>query len=130
MDSPLRSGSNPAARRRTWQAYQRWLAMLDQQQLASHLTEINAQLQSQATARILSTSQALSDYRQTVDRPVVSSTPTASPSSLMDRAREPFPGSPAPDALSLLSSSQRLGPRLAARLVLASARAAARKDEG
>ena len=126
--SRIPSQRQQSDRRRTWQSYQRWLASQTQEQLADHLTGINAALQAQSTT--LLTSQLLSDYHRTIDQPVLSSMPMELPSSLTERARELSPASQRPDALALLSQSQRLGPRLAARLVLASARAQARKAEG
>jgi hypothetical protein len=111
----------------TWAGYRRSLATLSPDQLISLLTTINGQLQEDRIRRmesILSSSQSLEGA---LDRPVLSSTRLATQHSPMDRGVPPSTFQQ-PSAVDLLSASQRLGPKLAQRLMLASARATSRRE--
>ena len=126
---PISESSLPAIDESTlpelWRQYERALERLTPQQLMEQLTAINSGLQPQPTSTL---SNLLLDRLHSADQPVVSSTTKATPSSAdRDRPAASRP-SPPPSPIELLSRSQRLGPRLAAKLVLASARAARRDD--
>lgn len=111
----------------TWQGYRQALATLSPQQLMELLTTINGQLtmeRERRMASILSSSPSLSEV---LDQPVLSSTRMATQRSPMDRGVPPSTF-PQPSAVDLLASSQRLGPKLAQRLMLASARAVRRRE--
>jgi hypothetical protein len=96
-------------------------------QLLAHLTQINAAMEADRQTRMASLLASRSEHLSSLDQPVLSSTATATRPSPMDRAAAPSP-SPALSAVDLLASSQRLGPKLAQRLLMASARAQARRS--
>ena len=110
--------------RQTWQSYQASLEHIAAQPdgmetLSRLLSEVSEKLQAQTQSTI---SHTLSEYNSTQDRPVLRSMAKGGPSpSAPDRGARPDP-SRAPGPLDLLSSSRRLGPRLASKLVLAEAR--------
>jgi len=104
------------------------LSRLSIAQLVTLSTTISAQLQAQAQGAL---SQTLLDYHhQTLDSPVLRSTPQATPSSAAADRPAPRPTSRQPQAWELLSTSNRLGPRLAAKLVVSSARSQAARRQG
>jgi len=106
--------------------YRRALAQMTVPQLMDHLATINRQIEADRTERLGRVlSEAPSGYRPDLDQPVVS-TPTATPLPRRDRGSLPSRPSP-PRALDLLASQSRMGPRLAAKLVAASARSASRR---
>lgn len=108
-----------------WRQYEQALSRLSPEQLMAQLTAINSGLQAQSTWPV----QSLLEARlQSADQPLVRSVPKVSRPS-MDRAAAAASPSLPPSSLDLLSRSQRLGPRLAAKLVLASARAQARAEQ-
>ncbi len=100
--------------------YQRALPYLSNAELMSQLATINAALESQARESL--TSVLLSDYRRTLDQPVLRSPTEGTPSQPADRATPPSPYRP-PSPAELLAAAPRTGPRLAARLLAASAKA-------
>lgn len=111
--------------RETWASYQRALQQMGSgpdgiSRLSAHLTEVSALIQQEARSTI---SQELLAWTSQQDRPVTRSTARADPSraSSPDRSAS-RPSSPVPSALDLLAARQRMGPRLAAKLVLSEAR--------
>ena len=111
---------------RTWDGYRKALASLTPEQLMSLLATINSQLDAERDRRmssILLSSPSSGD----LDRPVLSSTRRETRPSPTDRGAPPSTFRP-PSAVDLLSANQRLGPRLAARLMIASARAQSRRE--
>jgi len=105
-------------------AYSKALEKLTIPQLLSLANEIAAAQQAQAQGALL---QTLSDYHRMTDSPVLRSTPPGSPSLPSDRPAPPS-SSPRPQAWELLSNSNRLGPRLAAKLVVSSVRSQSRRN--
>ena len=96
-----------------------------QQRLMGYLAQTNAALEAQAQAQIAASLTSLDSG--SIDSLVPRSTgPEILAPPSMDRGRPASPFPP-PSPLDLLSASSRLGPRLAAKLVAASARSAARK---
>lgn len=78
-----------------FEAYRTWLAGKTTEELVAELTRIDALLQSQQRATMTSLlSSPLSTYLGTLDRPVLRSGPTASPSPSPDRGRPPSPSLP------------------------------------
>lgn len=116
---------------RTFRGYRMWLQTQTPEQLASHAAELSARLEDQARAslgQVIGQPPQLSDWLTSLDRVSFRSTPTATrPSSPRDRGQEPSLSSRQPSPMDLLASSQRLAPKIAARLVAASARAEARR---
>lgn len=112
----------------TWASYRKALAEIGSkpdgmERLSALLTEVSTALQLQTRDQISST---LSAYSATQDRPVQRSMPRVAPSpGRPDPRPEP---SRQPAAWELLSSSRRLGPRLAAKLTIASARAESKRN--
>lgn len=115
---------------RTFEGYRMALSRMTIPQLLDRLTSINAELQAQSQSTLVSQiSSQLSDSIQALDRLQVRSPRMAPPTSAPDRgasASRPFPGSPQPSALDRLASSKYMGPKLAAKLVVADARKRAR----
>jgi hypothetical protein len=114
-----------AAIQETFRAYRAALRQMDRRELLEHLTSINAQLEAQAQAQLARTIQApLSEYTSSIDRLVLRQ-PSTDRRSSPHRDRGVQASQP--------SSRQQLDPqtswaqRLAAKLVLSSARAAARR---
>lgn len=108
--------------RQTFESYQRSLAMIASQpggteRLFGLLTEVSARLEAQTRSAI---SQTLSEYASSRDTLVPRSTPKDVRSRPSDRSAS-IP-SPQPSAIDLLSTSSRLGPRLATKLILSAAR--------
>jgi len=117
----------PPQEYRTWDGYRQALATLSPEQLMGLLTSINGQLQEERARQMASTLASSQSLEGALDRPVLSSTRMATQRSPMDRGTPPSTFRP-PSAVDLLSSSQRLGPKLAQRLMLASARATSRRE--
>lgn len=118
---------------RTFEGYRAWLRTATPDQLREQLTKINAALEEQSRTTLQSMverSGGLSDYLTSLDRVQLRSTPPDLPSSHSPRGRgaQGSPRSRPPSPLDLLAGSGRLGPRLAAKLVAASARASRRRD--
>jgi len=106
--------------------YEKVLTRLTIPQLLGQLTQINGLLQAQSQ---VSVTEALLAHSRSADQPGAALTPKAIQSPSTDRAQPASPGSTTrPAAWELLSASQRLGPRLAAKLVIASARAQQRRS--
>lgn len=105
--------------------YEAALERMSSSQLTQELTRINALMQQQAQS---TTESLLRAKLEQESQPHASSTRTPDPSPDQDRGR-PTTRSPQPSPLDLLAASSRMGPRLAARLTLASARAQARRNE-
>lgn len=110
--------ADPAEERRLWDAYRTMLSRMTPEQLMDHASRNAALLQSQARAM---TSMTLSDFRTGMDNPVLQR-PSMAPPSSTDRPAQASQRSLQPSALDLLSSSHRLGPALATKLIVASAR--------
>ena len=112
---------------RTFEGYRAALAKMSVAQLMDRLTAINAELEAQSQSTLASLiSSPLSASIQALDRLQVSSPRTVRPTSpASDRgaaASRPSPASPQPSALDRLASSKYMGPKLAAKLVVADAR--------
>lgn len=101
-----------------WQGLDRTYARMTIPELLDELGRINSQ---QERRTRLDVSQMLSERMSEVDQPVVRSPRTDAPSLTRDQERRPSP-TPQPGALDLLISGRRVGPKLAARLVMASAK--------
>lgn len=129
MDSTLQSSLQPLSPERIeagWDAYRQSLGQMNNDQLLQRLTEINAQMQQQATTTLgTAVTEMLRASLASIDRPVLSSTPTPSPSLPVDRGA-PRSTSPQPTALDLLARSRSLAPRVASKLLLAQLRAGRR----
>ncbi len=119
LDSP----DTPAGVSQTMREYRMALASLpgdlptQQAALMALLTDINARLAAQASSL---TSEALSASLQTIDRPVLRSLPTETPSQPPDRGAPT--SSRQPGALELLATSPRVGQRVVGKLLLADAK--------
>ena len=104
-----------------WSALSRAYARMSPEQLLSHLTGINAQLQAQNRSMI---SRTLEDVVSDLDRPVPRRQATVDPYQPPDRGHPPSQSQTrSPSALDLLASHERIGPRLATKLMKASAKA-------
>lgn len=132
MDSSLaRNSRREAAIEGAFEHYRTALRTMDRTALLAHLTEINAQLESQRRETLssaLDPSAVLSGLPSSIDLPVLRSIERDPPSSPRGREAQASPRSPQPSPLDLLARSSRIGPRLAAKLVAASARASARRS--
>lgn len=130
----LQPPDSRAAIERTFAGYKKTLESLSPDQLMEHLTAINGQLELQQRAlvsAVLSPSEVLSASIASLDRPVLRSTPTAIQSPQpRGLAAQVSPSHLPPRAVDLLASSSRLGPRLAAKLVAASARSRSMRERG
>jgi len=128
MDPPTGSSLPPISEdetRRLYEGYERTLGRMSQAQLMAELTRVNAALASSTSPALLPdlATKVADEYR-----PLARSSRTASPtppSSTEDRGREP--SQPSPSALDLLAGRANLSRRVAGRLVLAQARAQARR---
>lgn len=125
---PIPSTLTPQDVETAFQGLKTALSGMTNDQLLAHLAQINAQIEAQQTQAIanLGTRRTLSDYLADADRISLSSIPTATPPA--DRSSppsQPFPQQSS--ALDLLATSGRMGPKLAAQLVQATAKAQARK---
>lgn len=115
---------------RSYQGFQQALRQMSPSQLLELSTRQAAMIQTETAALLQSTLSTLSGYSESQDQPVLSRASTAIPSP--DPNRPTDRGAPAspirqPGALDRLAESRRLGPRLAARIVLHSARSEARR---
>lgn len=99
-----------------WSTIERAYERMDRDQLLAELTRINGLLATQ-TRSVVSANVQLPD----LDQPVLRSPRMAAPSRPSDHERRASRPSP-PTALDLLISGGRMGPRLATKLMLASAR--------
>lgn len=113
----------PAAVDATMQSYKRALEQIARQpdaieRLSRLAIAVSAELQKQSSSSI---TQTLLTYASQKDSPVSRSTRTAARSPSPDRAA-PQESRPRPAAWELLGSRQRMGPRLAQKLILAEAR--------
>lgn len=130
MDSSRRTSLerlSPSHEFQAWQGYAEALSRLSTTQLMELLTSINGQLVAERERQMSSILASSRSSEEALDRPVLSSTRTATPRSPMDRGVPPSQFRP-PSAVDLLSASQRLGPKLAQRLMIASARAQSRRE--
>lgn len=101
-----------------WAAVERAYSQMPRERLLEELTRINSLLGHQTRSVV---SANLQQHLESIDQPVLRSQRTADPSQPPDRGRPPSQRSQ-PGALDLLISGRRIGPRLAAKLVQASAR--------
>ena len=106
-----------------WKTIERAYAGMSQDQLLEQLTRINEALGHQT--RLDVTQQIRSRVASDLDQPVIRSPKTDAQSRPADHDRQRSRPSQ-PTALDLLISGKRMGPRLAQRLTLASARARSR----
>lgn len=116
---------------RSWEAYRWALSRLTIPELLEHLTRINAAQEAQArslTATTAASLPSLADSLSSLDRIAPGPTAPASPWPT-DRGGGPSPASPQPSAVDRLAATAKLGPRIAARLLLASARAQRRRAD-
>lgn len=130
MDSSRRTSLEPLSppqEYQTWGGYRQALARMSTPQLMELLATINGQLAAERDRRLSSILGLSSTVTEGLDQPVLSSTRMATQHSPMDRGAPPSTF-PQPSAVDLLASSQRLGPKLAQRLMLASARAVQRRE--
>lgn len=132
MDSSLLpSSATEEAIEAGFARYQTALQGMDRSTLLRHLTEINGQLEAQRSSilsNVLAPTAGLSDFLTAIDRPQHRSIETDPRSSPRGREAQASPRSRPPGPLDLLAGSSRLGPRLAAKLVAASARASAKRN--
>lgn len=102
-----------------WRGLAKVYERMTMEQLNEELARINGQLESRSRSTV---SEMLASRISDLDRPVARSPRTAAPSPSPDRGqRETSPSSPT--AHELLTTSGRIGPRLAAKLVRVSAQA-------
>lgn len=110
----------------SFQSYETSLARLDQPALFAELARVNGALQQQAQSTVISLLQR--EPSSAIDQ-LDQLSPMTDP--LSDEAADrPRPSQPYPErttSLQLLSGTSRLGPRLAAKLVVASSRARANR---
>lgn len=124
--SPPPQPETPDQIRETWDRYRQTLANLPgsptEQIVTLHglLADVSARLELESRSLV---SRTLSDYASERDRLTLRSAPTAPPSS----PRSSSESSPQPGPADLLARTSRLGPRLAQKLIVASARAASRR---
>ena len=111
----------------TWDGYRRALASLSPPELMALLATINTGLTAERERRMASILTSSPSMAEALDRPVLSSTRMATQRSPMDRGVPPSQFQQQ-SAVDLLASSQRLGPKLAQRLMIASARAQSRRE--
>ena len=104
-----------------WQGVERAIARMSPEEAMRQLAHVNGLLSQQR--RSLVTDELMASVQE-LDRPVLRPTSEERRSPSQDRGRASFPTSPqrSPGALDLLISARRVGPRLAARMVQASAR--------
>jgi len=124
MDSPLPTllPLSTEDLRRMFDGYQTALNFLPPQQLMAELSRVNALIESQSSSLLTGTLWQASHSE--IDRPDLSPEPLSMSQSQPDPDRPLSPRSPAPtSAISLLAGTGRIGPRLAAKLVVSSARA-------
>lgn len=102
-------------------AVERAIASLTPEQTLAQLAVVNGELSQQRRSLV---TEAIQESVAELDRPVLRQPTTAERSPRQDRglASSPISHRPSPGALDLLISSRRIGPRLAARMVQASAR--------
>jgi len=103
-----------------WKMVERAYEGMSRERLLAELTRINEALATQTRSAV--TQQLMPD----LDQPVIRSQRTADPSRPPDRGHPPSQ-TPPPGALDLLISGHRMGPRLASKLALASARSRTRR---
>jgi hypothetical protein len=121
MESKLVPGSLMRDRQPDWKTLERAYAGWSADQLIAELTKINALLATQTRSVVTNQMQP-----PDLDQPVIRSQTMDAPSRPADL--EPLRSRPPqPSALDLLISGQRMGPRLAQKLAMASARARARR---
>jgi len=104
-----------------WAAVEKAIARMTPDELMTRLEHVNGLLSQQRRSLVTS---ELTSAVQELDRPVLRPTREERSSPSRDRGQSSSPTSPrpSPGALDLLISSRRVGPRLAARMVQASAR--------
>jgi hypothetical protein len=102
--------------------YRQSLSLLNQEQLMEHLSRVNALLAAQSNN--LLTGALWQASHSEIDRPDQAPEPMSMSQSDQVHDRPTSPRSlPMADSISLLAGTGRLGPRLAAKLVMSSARA-------
>ncbi len=106
-----------------WKMVERAYEGMSRDRLLAELTRINEALATQTRSVV---SQQIT-YQPDLDLPVIRSQKTEGPSRPPDHERRPSQPSQ-PGALDLLISGHRMGPRLARKLTLASARARTRRS--
>lgn len=131
MDSP-RQTPLPLQNREIEEAfasYRTSLALLTPERLMEELTRVNALLQDQSSS--LLTGQLWQASLSAIDRldPAGEPTSTTPFDPAPDRPTSRLSPAPPMSAISLLAGTGRLGPRLAAKLVVSSARAQSRRME-
>lgn len=124
---------DPAEIASAFEGYQQTIQTMPRDQLLAELARVNGLLESQSSN--LLTSQLWQASHSAIDRldqpPEPTSMTTGSSRFDADPERPASRPSPEPSrAISLLAGTGRLGPRLAAKLVVSSARAQARKNGG
>lgn len=128
MDSPLPTllPISTEELRRMYDGYQQALTFLPPQQLMAELARVNALIESQSSSLLTGTLWQASHSE--IDRPDLSPEPTWMSQSEAAPDRPLSPRSQPPvTAISLLAGTGRIGPRLAAKLVVSSARAQGRR---
>jgi hypothetical protein len=118
---------------RTWAGYRQAIGQMTMDQLIAHATDLSARLEQESQRQLGAfLSQSLADQLQALDRLQVRSPRTAPQASPRDRGAQASQTSQAPrlpSAVDLLARSKSLAPRIAAKLVAAEARRAARSRE-
>jgi len=124
MDSPLPTllPISTEDLRKMYDGYQQALTFLPPATLMAELARVNALIENQSSNLLTGTLWQASHSE--IDRPDLSPEPLSMGQSQPGHDRPLSPRSPAPtSAISLLAGTGRIGPRLAAKLVVSSARA-------
>lgn len=124
MDSPLPilSPISTEDLRRMFDGYQTALSFLPPERLMEELARVNGLIESQSKSLLTGTLWQASHSE--IDRPDQAQEPLSMSQSGPGQDRPLSPRSPTPtSAISLLAGTGRIGPRLAAKLVVSSARA-------
>ena len=109
-----------------WEGLQRHYEQLTMEALTAELARINSLQESLSRSSV---SAMLDRAISSLDQPVLRSRRTAVPSRSPDRGQPTTSPSPL-SALDRLLTSSRMGPRLAAKVTIASARAQGRRKDG
>jgi len=128
MDSPLPTLSPLSTEdlRRMFDGYQTALTLLPPQTLMQELARVNALIESQSSNLLTGTLWQAS--HSAIDQPDHSPEPLSTGQSDRDHDRPTSPQPRPASATDLLAGTGRIGPRLAAKLVVSSARAQARRQ--
>ena len=113
--------------RRMFDGYQQALSFLSPDKLMAELSRVNALIESQSKS--LLTGALWQGSHSEIDRQGPAPEPLSMDPSAQDHDRPASRPSPPPTAASLLAGTGRVGPRLASKLIISSARAQTRRRE-